>query len=254
MLYTKQKEKSMQNQIKSLAKGLKIYKYILDYSKPLQAKTLCKEFQIDKSTMSRLLQTLKEEGFIHYLEDSKEIIANDIAIKINQETKIELLIQKTKALLEDISQKTNETAYLGIFDDYKMLYLNQIDSSNRKITTRSNIGIQTSLYTNALGKSILAFGNYSLEKLKLNQYTNNTITNIKNLDLELKQVREKGFSIDNREFQDGMSCVAVPLFNTENILIGAVGVSGSSSRLSLEKLNLMGNAISNLIHTYKVVY
>ena len=72
----------MQNQIKSLAKGLKVYKYILDYSKPIQAKTLCKEFQIDKSTMSRLLQTLKEEGFIHYLEDSKEIIANDIAIKI----------------------------------------------------------------------------------------------------------------------------------------------------------------------------
>jgi len=244
----------MPNQIKSLAKGLKIYKYILDYSKPIQAKTLCEKFKIDKSTMSRLLQTLKEENFISYLEDSKEIIANDVAIKINQATKIELLIQKTKSILEEISQKTNETAYLGIFDDYKMLYLNQIDISNRKITTRSNIGIQTTLYTNALGKSILAFGNYNLEKLKLNQYTNNTITNIKELDLELIQVREKGYSIDNREFQDGMSCVAVPLFNTENILIGAVGISGSSSRLNLEKLNLIGNVISNLTHSYKIVY
>lgn len=244
----------MPSQIKSLSKGLKVYKYIVDYGKPIQATVLSQKLQIDKSTMSRLLQTLKEEGFITYLENSREIIANDIAIKTNQATKIELLIQKTKTLLEEISQKTNETAYLGIFDDYKMLYLNQIDTTNRKITTRSNIGIQTQLYTNALGKSILAFGNYNLEQLKLNQYTNNTITNKKSLNIEINLVREKGFSIDNREFQDGMCCVAVPLFNTDNILIGAVGISGSSSRLDSKKLDFIGNTISNLVDTYKIIY
>ena len=244
----------MPTQIKSLSKGLKIYKYIVDYGKPIQARTLCEKLQIDKSTMSRLLRTLEDEGFICYLENSREIIANDIAIKTNQATRIELLIQKTKILLEEISQKTDETAYLGIFDEYKLLYLNQIDTTNRKLTTRSKIGIQTQLYTNALGKSILAFGNYNLEQLKLNQYTNNTITNIKNLDSEIKLVREKGFSIDNREFQDGMCCVAVPLFNTDNILIGAVGISGSSSRLDSKKLDSIGNIISNLVETYKIVY
>ena len=244
----------MPTQIKSLSKGLKIYKYIVDYAKPIKAITLSQKLQIDKSTMSRLLQTLKEEGFITYLENSHEIIANDIAVKTNQVTRIELLIQKTKSLLENISQKTNETAYLGIFDEHKMLYLNQIDLTKRKITTRSNIGIQTQLYTNALGKSILAFGNYNLEQLRLKQYTNNTITNIKALEEEVNMVRQKGFSIDNREFQDGMCCIGVPLFNTDNILIGAVGISGSSIRLTPEKLDSMGTTISDLVHDYKVSY
>ena len=244
----------MPTQIKSLSKGLKIYKYIVDYGKPIQARTLCEKLQIDKSTMSRLLRTLEDEGFISYLENSREIIANDIAIKTNQTTRIELLIQKTKILLEEISQKTDETAYLGIFDEYKLLYLNQIDTTNRKLTTRSKIGVQTQLYTNALGKSILAFGNYNLKQLKLNQYTNNTITDIKNLETQLNLIREKGFSIDNKEYQDGMCCVGVPIFNTDNILIGAVGISGSATRLDSNKLNSIGKKISNLVEIYKIIY
>ena len=73
----------MPNQIKSLSKGLKVYKTIVDCGKPIQAKELCSKLDIDKSTMSRLLQTLKDEGFISYLENSNEIISNDIFIKTN---------------------------------------------------------------------------------------------------------------------------------------------------------------------------
>ena len=84
--------------IKSLSKGLKVYRFIVDYDKPILAVTLCEKLQIDKSTMSRHLKTLKDEGFISYLENSNEIIANEISYKTNQSTKIELLIKKTKTL------------------------------------------------------------------------------------------------------------------------------------------------------------
>ena len=87
----------------------------MDYGKPILAVTLCEKLQIDKSTMSRLLKTLKDEDFISYLEKSNEIIANDISNKTNQSTKIELLIKSTKVLLEEISEKTNECANFIIF-------------------------------------------------------------------------------------------------------------------------------------------
>lgn len=244
----------MPNQIKSLSKGLKVYRFIADYGKPILAVTLCEKLQIDKSTMSRLLKTLKDEDFISYLEKSNEIIANDISNKTNQSTKIELLIKSTKVLLEEISEKTNECAYLGIFDDYKVSYINQIDLSNQELKTRNNIGVQVNLHTSALGKSILAFGNYDLEKIKFNQFTNNTITNIENLKKEILEVKNKGYSIDNKEYQDGMCCVAVPLFNKENILIGAVGISGNSMRLKANKLSEIGEIISDIVSKYSIVY
>uniref|UniRef100_UPI004047669D IclR family transcriptional regulator n=1 Tax=Aliarcobacter sp. TaxID=2321116 RepID=UPI004047669D len=244
----------MPSSIKSLSKGLKVYRFIVDYGKPILAVTLCEKLLIDKSTMSRLLKTLKDEDFISYLEESNEIIANDISYKTNQSTKIELLIKKTKVLLEDISKKTNECAYLGIFDDYKISYINQIDLSNRELKTRNNIGVQTNLHTSALGKSILAFGNYDLEKIKFNQYTNNTITDINELKNDIEKVKKRGYSFDNKEYQDGMCCVAVPLFNQEHILIGAVGISGNSSRLESSKLSEIGETISDLVSKHKIIY
>jgi IclR family transcriptional regulator, KDG regulon repressor len=244
----------MPSSLKSLSKGLRIYRFIADYGKPILATTLCQNLQIDKSTMSRILKTLKNEDFISYLENSNEIIVNDISKKTNQSTKIELLIKKTKVLLEEISNKTNECSYLGIFDDYKVSYINQIDLSNQEIKTRNNIGVQTNLHTSALGKSILAFGNYDLQNIKFNHYTNNTITSINDLKIELEQVKEQGFSMDNKEYQDGMCCVAVPLFNHESILIGAVGISGNSARLEKKNLFELGEIISNLVSKHTITY
>lgn len=174
-------------------------------------------------------------------------------MKTLKKTRIQLLVERTKPLLEHIHKHTNECAYLGVLDDNKVLYLNQVDNSDRKIKTRNNIGLQAPLHTNALGKSILAFGNYNLDKLKLNQYTHNTITNIKALNQTIKEVQENGYSIDNSEFQDNMCCVATPLFNHENILIGAVGISGSKDRLDLKKINKLGKEISNLVEGYNIV-
>jgi len=54
----------MKNQIKSFAKGLSVLKEIISHGKPITAIELCKRLDIDKSTMSRLLSTLKSEGFI----------------------------------------------------------------------------------------------------------------------------------------------------------------------------------------------
>ncbi|WP_419769467.1 MAG: IclR family transcriptional regulator [Candidatus Marinarcus sp.] len=239
--------------IKSLSKGLQVYKTIVAYDKPIYAKQLCEKLNIEKSTMSRLLKTLLDEGFISYLENSHTLIATPIHAKAEKKTKIELIVQKTTTLLNEIHTQTNECAYLGIFDNYKVLYLNQVDNSNRIIKTRNNIGLQAPLHTNALGKSILAFGNYDIEKIKLNPYTANTITDIKKLKKSLNEVRENGYAIDDKEYQDAMRCVAVPLFNHENILIASVGISGTKERLTLEKSKEFGKILSDIVNGYTIV-
>jgi DNA-binding IclR family transcriptional regulator len=239
--------------IKSFTKGLHVYKTIVNYDKPILAKQLCEKLNIEKSTMSRLLKTLYEEGFITYLEKSNEIIATDITNTTKDKTRIELIVNKTKVLLEEIYTKTDECAYLGVFDNYKVLYLNQVDNSNRLLKTRNNVGLQAPLHTNALGKSILAFGKYDLKKIKLNAYTHNTITCIQNLENILTEVRENGYSIDDKEYQDGMRCVAVPLFNHQNILIGAVGISGTKERLTLDKSHELGKLLLDIVNRHSIV-
>jgi DNA-binding IclR family transcriptional regulator len=50
-----------------------------------------------------------------------------------------------------------------------------------------------------------------------------------------------------------MCCVAVPLFNQENILIGAVGISGSKQRLKTEKIDDFGIKLTNIVSSYELI-
>lgn len=74
----------MQNQNKSLIKGLSVLKTVMKANKPLTANYLCQTLVIDKSTMSRLITTLISEGFIEYVDNTKEIILSDIMRKVSQ--------------------------------------------------------------------------------------------------------------------------------------------------------------------------
>ena len=60
----------MSTQLQSLTKGLQVYKEIVNYGKPILASTLCDRLDINKSTRSRILQTLKDENYISYLDNS----------------------------------------------------------------------------------------------------------------------------------------------------------------------------------------
>lgn len=236
----------MKEELKSLTKGLKVYKEIISYGKPILATTLCQRLSLNKSTISRILSALIKEGFIKYLEETNEIIANNI--NTNTKTRIELLCNKTKVLLQEINQFTQESAYLGVFDNDKILYINQINTITS--TMKQSIGQHSCLHTNALGKSLLAFGNYNLKNLKLNSYTFNTIVKIKDLKQNLEDIRAQGYSIDDREDNINMRCVAAPLFNDENILIASIGISGNKDSLTLEKSHYFGKTISELVNNY----
>ena len=233
----------MQSQNKSLSKGLMILKKIMLSKEPLTANYLCQSLDIDKSTMSRLIATLVSEGFLDYVENSKEIILSDLMRKIVEQDSREKIIQKTQKLLDDIFYLTEEASYLGIYDNNSVLYLNQVDKSNRVLKTRNAIGLHAPLHSNAFGKVILASKKIDLTKLTLKKYTTNTIINTQKLSEELMLIKERGYAIGNEEHEYGLCSVAVPLFNARGEFIGPVGISGISIRLSLESLHEFGQKI-----------
>ncbi len=175
----------MQNQSKSLTKGLSILKEIMLCSSPLTASILCQRLNIDKSTMSRLITALMNENFIEYVENSKEIVLSDLVRTITQKDDREKIIRKTQALLDEIFYLTNEAAYIGILDNKSVLYLNQVDKSNRVLKTRNSIGLHAPLHTNGFGKVLLAFEDIDLSSLDLKKYTSNTITSVNRLQKEI---------------------------------------------------------------------
>lgn len=234
---------------KSFKKGLHVLKEIMRSKKPITANVLCQKLEIDKSTMSRLITTLMKESFIEYKDDSKEIILSDILRTIVNKDDRDRIVEKTSALLDEIFYLTNEAAYLGILDNNELLYLNQIDKSNRVIKTSDSIGLHAPLHSNAFGKVLLAFSsNVNLEKLSLTKFTSNTITSVTKLQKEIDLIKQRAYGISSEEHEFGLKSVAVPLFNKRNELEGVVGISGLSVRLEEEKLHKFGQEIFKLVN------
>ncbi len=239
---------SVQNQNKSFIKGLSVLKTIMKANKPLTANYLCQMLVIDKSTMSRLINTLIREGFIEYVDNSKEIILSDIMRKVSQKENREKIVERTAAILDEIFYLTDECAYMGILDNNEVLYLNQVDKSTRILKVRDSVGTHAPLHVNAFGKILLAFQNVDLKKLDLKKYTVNTITTVTKLQKEIDLVKHRGYAIGFEEYEFGLFSIAVPYFNNKKEFVGTVGISGLSARVNQEKCHEIGQKIFKLVN------
>lgn len=237
----------MQSQNKSLTKGLLILKEIMSSSKPLTANALCHKLDIDKSTMSRLIITLQSEDFIEYKVNSKEIILSDLMRKIVLKDDRDKIITKTQSLLDDIFSLTEESAYIGIYDNSAVLYLNQVDKSNRVLKTRNAIGLHAPLHTNAFGKILIAYLGIDPFSLALKSYTSNTITTPTKMKREIELSKERGYAIGNEEHEFGLKSLALPYFNAQHEFIGAVGISGLAVRLDERTLHQWGEKLVSML-------
>lgn len=239
----------MHSQNKSLTRGLQILKEVMTSKKMLTANILCQKLEIDKSTMSRLIKALIVEDFIEYKDNSKEIVLSDLMKKIVAKDDRDKIVEKTRALLDEIFYLTNECSYFGVLDNNAVLYLNQIDKSKRLLRTRDSIGLHAPLHTNAFGKVLMAFtDNFNITNIELEKFTNNTITTTNRLQKELDLIKERGYAIGSEEHEFGLKSVAVPYFNKKNQFVGTVGISGLSVRLSDEGLHKMGQDIFRIVN------
>ena len=68
-------------------------------------------------------------------------------------------------------------------------------------------------------------------KSGLRRFAPNTITDLTELLSELATIKERGYGIDNEEHEPDVRCVAVPIWNYRQKVVGAISVSGPAGRI-----------------------
>jgi IclR family transcriptional regulator, acetate operon repressor len=76
--------------------------------------------------------------------------------------------------------------------------------------------------------------------------TKNSITTVKLFRKELEVVRAQGYAADFEEFQEGISAVSAPVFNSERQIAGTLSVVGPAFRLTKGKLQLYGRKCAQM--------
>ncbi|HDN85172.1 MAG TPA: IclR family transcriptional regulator, partial [Candidatus Aerophobetes bacterium] len=142
--------------------------------------------------------------------------------------------------LKKLNRETNETAYLVVLAEKRIVYVDCVESTAR-LRVRPLFGERVPLHCTSLGKAIMAFlPEYEVERIikeeGLTRFTSNTITDPGLLKKELELIRERGYAIDNMEHEEGIRCVGASIRNSRGEVFAAISLSGPSQRLSFERI------------------
>jgi IclR family KDG regulon transcriptional repressor len=232
-------------EIQSLARGLKILISLGQSQDGISITDLAAALHVDKGTASRLAQTLATYGFAEQDGETRRYHLGSSILSLSRMVLASnSLRESAKPFLQECVHITGECAHLGIPCKDGVLYIDQVESS-LSLRVNTEIGHVGPFYATALGKILLAFTDIQVPDSR-KRFTAKTITGEKNLNFELARIRDQGYAIDFEEYNVDVNCIAVPIYDYREKVIGAIGISGPASRLTPEKLRGFSSELINI--------
>lgn len=202
---------------------------------------LARRLNISKSTIFGITQALTDLGALCQDPATKKYSLGPTLVKLgNQALSGVDLRAVTRPFMAELSQKFQETVFLGTFDERGITIIENADSpSALKIT--SPVGTRISLFAGAAGKVFLAYLREAalkkiLKEKELPKYTKNSITNVEDFIKELQLVRQKACATDFEEYLHGVNAISVPLMDPWGRPTGALWMVGFSQSFTAEKM------------------
>ena len=190
---------------------------------------------MDKGSASRLVATLAQYGYAEKDEVTRRYHLGPQVVGLSRKVLARLpLREAAKPYLRQLMERTGECAHLAVPAQGKALYIDQV-ASPATLRVNAEVGTMNPLHCTALGKALLAFSNVDLPST-LERFTPRTIKSKRALQEHLEEVRRIGYAVDDEEFDPGVRCIAVPVFDFRGKAIGAIGISGPSTRITPERL------------------
>jgi len=229
-------------EIQSLARGLKILELLANSDNGMGITALAAELQIDKGSASRLLATLANYGFSEKDPDTRRYKLGPRIVSLSRSLLTKMpLREAAKPFLHQLVRETGECAHLGVCAQKKMLYIDQVESPET-LRVNAEVGSTAPFHCTALGKALIAWGGAPLPE-ELTSFTARTITDLDSLKFNMEQARRQGYAVDDEEFDYGVRCIAAPVFDYRGKVVGAIGISGPTARITLEKVPVLAESV-----------
>jgi len=195
---------------------------------------------VHKSTALRLLQTLEAQGYVRH-SDSHRYRLGPQLFKLAAVALGSLDIRPIAApYIRMLGEKTQQTVHLAAFDEGEVFYIDKYEAQTA-VRMYSRIGATAPLYCTGVAKAIMAHRpmNEQIElahRIQYVRHTERTIVTAEAFLAELEQIRQRGYAIDDREHEDFIHCVAVPITTGSGAVSHAVSVSAPVITLPHDQL------------------
>ena len=202
---------------------------------------------LHKATAHRLITTLLNVGFLERTADGEKFRLGLRVVELGLGALRRLDIRRVSyPNMQQLVKRFNETCDLGILNKGQVLYL-EVVHSEHSLTIAARIGRRLPIHCTASGRVLLAFmppeEAGSLLSGPLKAFTEKTITSRDQLLEELEATRQRGYALDDEEFEDGIRAVSAPIRDIDNNVIAALSMAGPTYRLTPERLPEIAQAL-----------
>jgi IclR family KDG regulon transcriptional repressor len=202
---------------------------------------LAKMLGVHKSTITRLVYSLEEAGFLRKDQKTSEYSLTYRLFRIGS-VYINQIGFRTEArpLLSELASSIQETVHLAVLSDFEVFYIDKFEGA-KSVGMMSRVGNKSPAYCTGVGKVLLAFLaeddlNRYLNTVELKRYTSNTINNPEELKRHLQKIRQQGYTMDDSEHEADIKCAAAPLHDASGKVVASISIAGPRFRINRERM------------------
>lgn len=226
--------KQQTSNVQSVERALQILSCFTMEANNLSVKEISAKLLLPKSTVVRLLQTLKSKRFIEQ-DDQTQLyqlgfkvfeLGNVYASSID-------LKRVALPLMNALNEETQETVSLNVLDGYNRVCIDKVES-NQQIRNFIKVGGRSELCYGASGKILFSYLTIVEQKLIMQQEGLDQGQQKKLLD-QVQQIVEEGYALSASERIEGLLSISAPIFDNKQNVIGGLSISGPVARTDIKR-------------------
>ena len=231
--------KKTDDSILVVKRALTVFEELLKSSSAMGVNEIAKKLEYQPSTTHRVLKTLESEKWLYQDSEQKYHIGSKFSYYA-QDNINTILKDVAYYVMQKMSKQETQAMNLSIRRYDKIMIIQQT-RTDRMIDLVPPLGSNVPVHASAGGKILLA--NAPKDELKeiinlinFDIFTPHTITNKKDLLLELEVVKRQDFAYDYRESIENGCCIGVPVRAHNGTVVAALSFSGILGNQTKEDL------------------
>lgn len=229
------------DQVSSILRAMRILECFMDQEKEWTLRELVQALDLPSTTVFRQVSTLVENQYLtqdpirkSYHVGPKLLILAGAIMGGSDLRKV------SRPELEQLSDIVKETINLSVLVDNEIFYLDKVET-HRSITCNTRVGGRAPAHATSGGKIMLAdkdpefLVRYCEWMKKIPPMTPQTITSADKLLDELAAARINGYAMDNGEIEQGLICIAAPIYDSSRHVVAAVSIAGPDYRMQRDQ-------------------
>lgn len=235
--------------VKSATRVLDLFEFLARWDSEKTHAEIAEELGIPKSSLTKLLQTLLQRGYLAYVPASKGYALGPAIGRLSKRaSEGGDLIAAAAPVLTWMSSETQESCALNfVKGDRSEVVASAVGPHRLNYSMKS--GDVAPLYATSGGKILLAhlpqimLDEY-LDRVAFERITPKTISSVQVLRQELDEARRSGFAYVNEEFTPGIAGVAVAVLSRSGYPVASLNVATPVPRFDDDKRRLCEETLS----------